>query len=182
MSEAFGKIREAMSSSGVSGVLAEVGVENLATLLAKNADYGSSGLTEPILFPGLNARQALLVRMSDKISRIQTLQNKGPEVSESLEDTMLDLANYCLLWVAVPQLAGAIDPGAEPEPERPKQQPAETETKQKQKPRMVTWRLCSRAGWSVWHPSGEIPAGMVPLEAQTEPLETIQQLPEGEAP
>lgn len=102
----FDKIREALADDGPAGILAEIGVENLATLLRKNSDYGSSGLTEPILFPGMTARQALLVRMSDKVARIKTLQHRGPEVAESLEDTMLDLANYCLLWVAVPRLAG----------------------------------------------------------------------------
>ena len=167
MSEAFGKIREAMTGSGAAAVLAEIGCENLATLLAKNSDYGSSGLTEPILLPGLAARQALLVRMSDKIARIQTLQNKGPEVSESLEDTMLDLANYCLLWVAVPQLAGAVEPSTEFEPERPKQQTAET--KQKPKPKMVTWRLCSRPNSGVWMNSGQIREGWIPMESQTSP-------------
>jgi hypothetical protein len=101
MSEAFGKIREALTESGAAGVLAEIGVENLATLLRKNADYGGSALYQPLLIPALNAQRAILVRMSDKIARIQSLQNKGPEVAESLEDTVLDLANYCLLWVAV---------------------------------------------------------------------------------
>jgi len=43
--------------------------------------------------------------MSDKVARILSLQHKAPEVAEALEDTMLDLANYCLLWVAVPRLA-----------------------------------------------------------------------------
>ena len=106
MSEAFGKIREALTTDGAAGILADIGCENLATLLRKNADYGSSGLQEPLLVPGMDARQSLLVRMSDKVARIQALQRKGPEVAESLEDTMLDLANYCLLWVAVPRLAG----------------------------------------------------------------------------
>jgi hypothetical protein len=109
MSESFGKIREALSTEGAAGVLAEIGVENLATLLRKNSDYGSSGLCEPILVPGMQPRQALLVRMSDKIARIQTLQDRAPEVAESLEDTMLDLANYCLLWVAVDRIAGSRD-------------------------------------------------------------------------
>ena len=109
MSESFGKIREALSTEGAAGVLAEIGVENLATLLRKNSDYGSSGLCEPILVPGMQPRQALLVRMSDKIARIQTLQDRAPEVAESLEDTMLDLANYCLLWVAVDRIAGPRD-------------------------------------------------------------------------
>lgn len=56
------------------------------------------------------------------------------------------------------------------------------ETKPKPKPKMVTWRRCVSASRGSWHPSGKIPAGMVPLEAQTEPLETIRQLPEGERP
>ena len=43
--------------------------------------------------------------MSDKVARILALQDRAPEVAETLEDTMLDLANYCLLWVAVPRLA-----------------------------------------------------------------------------
>ena len=106
MSEAFGKIREALTTDGAAGMLADIGCENLATLLRKNADYGSSGLQEPLLVPGMDARQSLLVRMSDKVARIRALQSKGPEVAESLEDTMLDLANYCLLWVAVPRLTG----------------------------------------------------------------------------
>ena len=106
MSESFGRIREALTTKGAAGVLAEIGVENLATLLRKNADYGSSGLGEPILVPGMDARRALLVRMSDKVARILALQDRAPEVAETLEDTMLDLANYCLLWVAVPRLAG----------------------------------------------------------------------------
>ena len=55
------------------------------------------------------------------------------------------------------------------------ERPAETE----QKPKMVTWRRCVSASRGSWYPSGKIPAGMVPLEAQTEPLETIKQLPEG---
>ena len=109
MSESFGKIREALSTEGAAGVLAEIGVENLATLLRKNADYGGSALYQPMLIPALNAQRALLVRMSDKIARIQSLQNKGPEVAESLEDTVLDLANYCLLWVAVDRIAGSRD-------------------------------------------------------------------------
>ena len=109
MSESFGKIREALSTEGAAGVLAEIGVENLATLLRKNSDYGSSGLCEPILVPGMQPRQALLVRMSDKIARIQTLQDRAPEVAETLEDTMLDLANYCLLWVAVDRIASPPD-------------------------------------------------------------------------
>lgn len=40
-----------------------------------------------------------LVRMSDKFSRIQSLIQLGAPMvkSESIEDTLLDLANYCIL-------------------------------------------------------------------------------------
>ena len=52
----------------------------------------------------------------------------------------------------------------------------------RQKPKMVTWRRCARLDWSGWYPSGKIPDGLVPLEAQTKPKETIKQLPEGTRP
>jgi len=54
--------------------------------------------------------------------------------------------------------------------------------KLKPKPKMVTWRRCVRPDLSMWCPSGAIPEGLVPLEAQTEPEETVKQLPEGERP
>ena len=50
------------------------------------------------------------------------------------------------------------------------------------KPKLVTWRRCVRPDLSMWCPSGAIPEGLVPLEAQTEPEETVKQLPEGEKP
>ena len=59
------------------------------------------------------------------------------------------------------------------------------------KPKMITWRLCVRIEpgeldeetlWVKWCPSGGIPPHWYPIEAQSQPLETIQQLPEGEEP
>jgi len=49
----------------------------------------------------MGPEQALLCRMSDKVARIGTLTagNKA-QVAESLEDTIRDLAGYCLLWLA----------------------------------------------------------------------------------
>lgn len=64
----------------------------------KNHDYGSSfdkscnefGLISPV------------IRLSDKLNRLKSLLNKDPQVaSESIDDTLLDLANYSvmtLLW------------------------------------------------------------------------------------
>lgn len=83
--------------------IAEIGLEWLSTLLKKNADYGSSVWKAPALKPGMDAGDAILVRMSDKVSRIASLQENGPEVSESLEDTMADLGAYALLWLARPK-------------------------------------------------------------------------------
>ena len=52
--------------------------------------------------------------------------------------------------------------------------------RRRRKPRMVTWLLCSPG--AAWFPSGEIPDGWVAIEWQTQPLETIKQLPVGEEP
>lgn len=52
-------------------VAAEVGLEWLTTLLAKNSDYGSSVWKPPALKPEMDAGDAALNRMSDKVSRIE---------------------------------------------------------------------------------------------------------------
>ena len=56
------------------------------------------------------------------------------------------------------------------------------ETGQKPKPKMVTWRLCSRTEWGRWFPAGKIAEGFIPMESQTLPRETVKQLPEGQRP
>jgi hypothetical protein len=48
------------------------------------------------------------------------------------------------------------------------------------KPKLVTWRLCNTHGF--WFPSNKIPKGWVALEAHTQPVETVKQLPEGQEP
>jgi len=65
-------------------------------------------------------------------------------------------------------------PVAEPEPE-PEPEP-------KPKPKLVTWRRCVPVEHSLWIESGQIPSGWVALEAHTQPVETIRQLPEGQQP
>lgn len=83
--------------------IATKGVEWLTTLLAKNSDYGSSAWKVPKLVPNLPPKQAILVRMSDKIERIESLQKKGAaEVKESFDDTIGDLGSYCLLYLICP--------------------------------------------------------------------------------
>ena len=70
--------------------------EMYETFKKKNHDYGSSfdktwdkyGFT------------SLLCRLSDKLNRLDTLTNNTAEVkTESVEDTLLDLANYAILGV-----------------------------------------------------------------------------------
>ena len=66
------------------------------TYLKKNADYGNS-VDKTRLALG---DKTDLVRMADKISRLNQLLCKGdaPEVTESVEDTLLDLVVYMAIY------------------------------------------------------------------------------------
>ena len=69
------------------------------TLLRKNALYGNSAMKKPLLAPYVSEVGALAVRLSDKINRLLTmLQSHVDDKEESMEDTLLDIAGYCLLW------------------------------------------------------------------------------------
>jgi hypothetical protein len=81
-------------------VIAETGLRIVATLLRKNADYGSSAWKPPVMAPHLNPGDAMLCRMSDKVARISQLSNGSPEVAESLDDSVGDLGGYSILWLA----------------------------------------------------------------------------------
>lgn len=75
----------------------------LTDLLArKNADYGNSAFDAPPLAPGLDTTAAILVRMGDKISRLETLAKRRTArvKDESFDDTVRDLAGYCVLYLA----------------------------------------------------------------------------------
>lgn len=81
----------------------EVGVEWIRKLLRKNSDYGSAVYHSPVLCPDMPPKASILVRMSDKISRLSSLQRKGTaEVAESIDDTIDDLGAYCLLYRTAP--------------------------------------------------------------------------------
>lgn len=63
------------------------------TYKAKNADYGDSFA----LVRGKYSN-AILIRLNDKLNRLETLMNGGKQhVDESIDDTLLDLANYCIM-------------------------------------------------------------------------------------
>lgn len=64
---------------------------------AKNKDYGNS-FNQTLNEFGLVAG---IVRLNDKLNRIKTLYKQEALVDESIDDTLIDLANYsimCLLW------------------------------------------------------------------------------------
>lgn len=100
------RIRQALNSDNDDQRrIAEQGLKVVALLLAKNADYGSSAWRPPTLKPQMDAGDAIMVRMSDKVNRIATLQNNVAQVAESLDDTVRDLAGYSILWLARPKEA-----------------------------------------------------------------------------
>jgi hypothetical protein len=82
--------------------IAQIGLKLVETLLRKNADYGSSAWQVPLLNPRLSAGDGILVRMSDKVHRIRSLMQQPAAVDESIEDTILDLGGYSILWLARP--------------------------------------------------------------------------------
>lgn len=87
-------------------LIAEYGVEVVATLIRKNSDYGGSAWQHPCLLQKLSGREGIQVRMSDKVQRLQKLLNGDTaQVAESIEDTMKDLVGYAMLWLAAPEEA-----------------------------------------------------------------------------
>lgn len=63
------------------------------TYKAKNADYGDSFALVRRKYPN-----AILIRLNDKLNRLETLMNGGKQqVDESIDNTLLDLANYCVM-------------------------------------------------------------------------------------
>ena len=64
------------------------------TYKAKNADYGDSFAMVREKYPN-----AILIRLNDKLNRLETLMNGAEQHvnDESVDDTLLDLANYCIM-------------------------------------------------------------------------------------
>lgn len=74
----------------------------LSLLERKNSDYGEK--SDPFKnfrfssVVGVDPKRAILVRMTDKMSRVSNLLDKPPAVvEESLTDTLDDLINYSLI-------------------------------------------------------------------------------------
>ncbi|WP_202074565.1 nucleotide modification associated domain-containing protein [Parasutterella muris] len=82
------------------------------TYVAKNSDYGDSFSKTRLEFP-----ESILVRLSDKFERIKSLYKKTDRQvkDESIEDTLLDLANYAMMEVVerrAEKLGRSLDMGA----------------------------------------------------------------------
>ena len=75
-------------------MLARSYTENLSeTLVAKNADYGNS-------FEKSYEKHGLVsavIRLEDKLNRLESLLKNEAQVNESIDDTLLDIAGYAIL-------------------------------------------------------------------------------------
>lgn len=73
--------------------------ELLDILLKKHEDYGPYNIAHA---PG-GAMNGLLVRMHDKLARLENLtySEESKPNYESIEDTLIDLANYAIIGLMV---------------------------------------------------------------------------------
>ena len=74
-------------------IIKEVGKEVVMLLLEKNKAYGDTANNPPQIFSRLSAKEGLLARIDDKLSRIK---HKG--LNDLTEDTVLDLIGYLILY------------------------------------------------------------------------------------
>lgn len=87
----------------------------LELVAKKNADYsGPAGALNNFLYAerlGIaSAEAALLVRMSDKISRLATLSKQSAQVvDEKIEDTTTDLMNYAAIFNVLRKYRLSVD-------------------------------------------------------------------------
>lgn len=93
-------------------------LDEMETLLRKNTDYGSSVFQRPRLAPHISPSDSILVRMSDKLNRLDQLAQQGAMVaSESFDDTLRDFAAYVKLY----QIASEREHGQEKEEVSPQE-------------------------------------------------------------
>ena len=82
------------NSKALANQFKSITEEMLQTYIRKNHDYGDSFNKSLDKF-GLIAS---VVRMNDKMERVESLMNKEALVKdESIKDTLLDLASYCVM-------------------------------------------------------------------------------------
>jgi|TARA_R110000824_G_scaffold16083_4_gene67092 hypothetical protein len=71
----------------------KVSEEVTELLLRKNKAYGDTANKPPQIFSKLSAKEGILARIDDKLSRIKTVG-----LNDETEDTMLDLIGYLILY------------------------------------------------------------------------------------
>ena len=74
-------------------LIKEVGREVVMLLLEKNKAYGDTANKPPKIFSTLSAKEGILARIDDKLSRI-----KQVGINDKTEDTLLDLIGYLILY------------------------------------------------------------------------------------
>lgn len=87
----------------------EATAKMVATAEKKNADY-TGGAADPFAnfmvveqLDVVSAETGILVRLTDKFMRVRSFIKKGvlQVKDETVEDTLLDMANYCLIMAAL---------------------------------------------------------------------------------
>ena len=75
--------------------------KGLEILKKKNHDYSKGHIFGNFMvaeaLQAASAENGIIIRMSDKLSRLVSIIEKGNQVSESEEDTIIDLINYSVL-------------------------------------------------------------------------------------
>ena len=74
-------------------LIKDVGREIVMLLIEKNKAYGDTANHPPQIFSKLSAREGILARIDDKLSRIK---NKG--LNDLTEDSVADLIGYLILY------------------------------------------------------------------------------------
>ena len=71
----------------------KISEKNLNTYIAKNIDYGDSF---SILY-GKFGLKSSIIRLHDKLLRLEQLAENDAEVDESIDDTLEDMINYAIM-------------------------------------------------------------------------------------
>jgi hypothetical protein len=88
--------------------------EMFDTLKRKNADYAGpkgeyTNFTTCEYLGICPTMEGLMVRITDKLTRSSNLIKRDPQVvNESLKDTLLDMANYCMIAASYSEDLGLI--------------------------------------------------------------------------
>ena len=87
--------------SKTQDLIKEAGKEVVLLLLEKNKAYGDTANNPPQIFSKLSAKEGLLARIDDKLSRIKKLSinhiGSDPMKDESGVDTVRDITGYLIL-------------------------------------------------------------------------------------